>query len=303
MARRAYWTGQIRLSLVTLPVELYTAVKSSASQVDLDQIDRNTGERVHHMNVLEDGTEVHREDIIKGYEVSKGNYVLLEPEEIQQVKLPSSDVFELTHFIDTEKIPMTHLEKPYYAVPKGKGAQEIYGVIRDALKSSGKAGVGQITLRGKEELCALFPYQNGMLVETLRYHMELRDPGEYFAGLGKTKTRSDYLTLAKQLIEQNTTDAETLEEFTDKYHEALMELIEAKQEDRAPEFKVAEKAPDKVIDLMEALRNSLKGGKGSKPKAAKSPARKAPAKRKAAPKQKTKQSPKKTASHKRKKAS
>ncbi|MFO1243364.1 MAG: Ku protein [Rickettsiales bacterium] len=263
MAQRPYWTGQIRLSLVTLPVELFSAVKRSASQIDLDQIDRKSGERVHHMNVLENGKEVSRENIIKGYQVFKGDYVLLEPEEIEQVKLPSSDVFELTHFIDQDKLPLTHIEKPYYALPKGKNAIEIYGVFRDALKATGKVGLGQITLRGKEELCALIPYEKGLLVQTLRYSMEVRDPDEYYGDISSGKTKGEYLSLAKKLIEENSAEPSILDDYTDHYFEALMELIHSKEENRKPEYKTAEKAPDKVIDLMEALRKSLKGGKTS----------------------------------------
>lgn len=295
MAQRPYWTGSIRLSLVTLPVEMFTAVKSSASQVDLDQIDRHSGERVHHMNVLEDGTEVKREDIIKGYQVSKGEYVLLEPDEIKEVRLPSSDIFELTHFIDAASLPVTHIEKPYYVLPKGKNAQEIYGVIRDALKATGKVGVGQIALRGREELCALIPFENGLLIETLRYGAEVREADEFYHGIPTTKSKGDYLALAKKLIEQNSAEPEVLQKYTDNYHEALMELIHSKEEDRSPEYKTAEKAPDKVIDLMEALRKSLKGGgtpkkapaKSAKPRSGKTKPAKKPAKaKKAAPKRK-----------------
>ena len=286
MASRPYWSGQIRLSLVTLPVQLYSAVKHGASTVDLDQIDRKTHERIHHQNVLEDGTPVEREDIVKGYKVSKGHYILLEQEEIDQVKLPSSDVFALEHFIDIADLPLTHIEKPYYVVPDTKGQKsggntEIYGVIRDALKATGKAGIGQITLRGREELCALLPYEKGLLVQTLRYAPEVRDPDEFYGDLKAPKAKGEYLDLAKKLIDQHSGEPD-LARFEDHYYEALMELIHAKEEEREPVYETAEAEPDKVIDLMAALRNSLSGGGKSSP-AKKASARK-PATKKAAAK-------------------
>lgn len=263
MAQRPYWTGQIKLSLVMLPVQIYSATQSSTAQIDLDMLDRNTGERVHYKNVLEDGTPVEREDIIKGYEISKGNYVHLEPEEIQGVKLPSSDVFELEHFVDLAELPLPYIEKPFYVVPNGKNAQEIYGVIRDALKSTQKAGLGQITIRGKEELCALIPYENGLLVETLRYAPEVRDSEDFYTTVKAGKSRGEYLDLAKKLMEKNSGEFKPAM-FKDHYYEALMELINSKKQKRKPQYKVAEAPPDKVINLMDALRGSLNGGKKSK---------------------------------------
>ena len=305
MPSRPYWTGQIRLSLVTLPVQLFSAVRSGASSVDLDQIDRNSGERIHHQNVLEDGTAVEREDIVKGFKLSGGDYVLLEQDEIEKVRLSSSEVFELVHFIDREDLPVPHLEKPYYAVPDGKGTGEIYGVIRDALKATGKVGIGQIALRGREELCALMPHEDGLMVEILRYVPEVKEAEEFFSGIKAPKARGEYLDLAKKLIEQNS-GKPNLAQFEDHYHTALMELIHSKEEDRAPVYATAEKAPDKVIDLMAALRNSLKGGvstkgKGATKAAAKS-AKKAPAKKPAAKKAATAKPTARKAAAKRKRA-
>ena len=186
--------------------------------------------------------------------------MLLEQEEIQDVKLPSSDVFELEHFVDLEALPMPYIERPFYVLPSGKNAQEIYGVIRDALKATGKAGIGQITVRGKEALCALIPYENGLLIETLRYAPEVRDFEEFYATVKTGKTRSEHLDLAKKLIEQNSGDFKP-DMFKDHYYEALMELIESKKQKRKPRYKTAKDAPDKVINLMDALRGSLSGSK------------------------------------------
>jgi DNA end-binding protein Ku len=168
----SFWTGQIRISLVTLAVQLLPATKRT-SQMALHELHRPTGERIHHQDVLENGKPVKDSDIVKGYEYAKGEYVLLEQKEIDAVKLPSSDELELIHFIDVDALPVIRLERPYFVVPDGKKSDEIYHVIAESLKESNKAGIGQITLRGREELCAIMALEHGLVLETLRYDMEL----------------------------------------------------------------------------------------------------------------------------------
>ncbi|MBV8939712.1 MAG: Ku protein [Alphaproteobacteria bacterium] len=255
MAPRPYWSGQIRISLVFLPVQVYNATLRSAS-IPLRELSRDTGERIHHRNVTASGEEVDSDDIVKGYEYEKGQYVLLEDEDLEKVKLPSSDTLELVEFVDADSIPLIHYERPYYVLPNGKNAGEIYTVIRDALREAGKVGIGQIALRGREELVALSPLENGLLMETLRYPQELRNPREFFEDIDTKKASSDYVALARELIKRNSGKLD-MSRFHDHYHEAMQELINSRIEHRKPQFAKAKAPPTKVVNLMDALRQSL----------------------------------------------
>ena len=281
MATRPYWSGKIRIALVFLPVNVYTATKR-ASQVPMHEFERKSLSRVRRMNVTESGDEVERDDIIKGYELDSGDYVFLEKEEIDAVKLPSSDTLELIQFVPTADLSPLYLERPYFVTPEGKTGDEIYGVLRDALIKSNRIGIGQITLRGKEELCAVMPYEKGLMLQTLRYPKELRKSEDFFDDIPKTKPSSDYVALAQELIKRNSGPLD-LDKFDDHYHEALLELIESKKQHRKPVYKKADEPKGNVIDLMDALRKSL-GKAGGKPAAAKAPAKKAPSKKPAAKK-------------------
>ena len=261
MAGRPYWSGQIRISLVSFPVNLRSALKRGSS-IPLHEVDRESGERIRHLNVTESGKEVEYSDIIRAYDADNDQQVLLEPEEIKSIRLPSSDALELGTFVDVAAIPVERYERPYFVLPDGKDAEEIYSVILQAMSESHKAGIGQITLRGREELCALLPGQGGLMLETLRYDRELLDGTDIFPDLGKRKPRNDYVELAEQLISKNATEAD-FSGFHDRYHEALLELIKAKQAHRRPNLPKAAKQPEKVVDFMDALRRSLdKQGRG-----------------------------------------
>ncbi len=253
MAARPYWTGQIRISLVSFPVTLVSALRQSR-QIKLHEIDRETGERIRHRNVNEGGEEVDRENIIKAYDTGDG-IVTLEPQEIADIKLPSSDTLKLDTFVKIGDIPLSMFERPYFVLPDGKAAEEIYAVIHKALLSSGKAGIGQITLRGREELCAVIPVKKGLMLNTLRYQDEVVDEEDILPDL-TIKLKSDYVALAHQLIEKNTV-VPGFEKFHDHYHEAFLELIDAKKAHRKPVYAKATKPGAKVVDFMDALRKSL----------------------------------------------
>ena len=275
MAGRPYWSGQIRISLVSFPVNLRSALKRGSS-IPLHEVDRESGERIRHLNVTESGKEVEYSDIIRAYDADNDQQVLLEPDEIKAIRLPSSDALELGTFVDVAAIPVERYERPYFVLPDGKDAEEIYSVIHEAMSESRKAGIGQITLRGREELCALLPEQGGLMLETLRYDRELLDGADIFPDLGKRKPRNDYVELAEQLISKNATDAD-FSGFHDRYHEALLELIKAKQAHRKPNLPKAAKQPEKVVDFMDALRRSLDkqgGGSGRRRHASTKPQRK-----------------------------
>jgi DNA end-binding protein Ku len=274
MAGRPYWSGQIRISLVSFAVTLRSALKRG-SQIPLHEVDRESGERIRHLNVTESGKEVEYSDIIRAYDAGDQKEVLLEPDEIKAIRLPSSDALELGAFVDMASIPVERYERPYFVLPDGKDAEEIYAVIHKALADEGRAGIGQITLRGHEELCALLPAQGGLMLETLRYDRELLEGSDIFPDISGRRLKSDYVELANQLIEKNAAKPD-FSAFHDRYHEALRELIEAKQAHRKPHLPKGGKRPEKVVDFMDALRRSLeqKGGGHGRRHASAKPRRK-----------------------------
>ena len=289
MAVRPYWSGQIRLSLVSLPVSIYPAL-SRSKQIPLHEIYRKTGERVHHQNTV-DGEEIDREDIVKGYEIEKGEYVILEPEEIKAIKIPSKKILEITQFVDKGAIDAIYYETPYFVTPEGKGGEDAFTVIRDALRLSGMVGLGQLAIAGRERLCAIKPCGSGIMLETLRYEDEIRESDPYFGDIDSGAVDKEQLSLAKELIKRKTASFKP-EKFHDHYKQALQELIDSKREHRKPREVVEEPRAGKVINLMDALRKSLKE-KEAKPavkKTAAKPASKAVAKpktKKPTPRKKT----------------
>lgn len=280
MALRPYWSGNIRLSLVSLPVNVYAAL-SRSRQIPLHEIYRKTGQRVHHQNVVDD-EPVDRDDIIKGYEVEKGEYVLLEPDEIKDLKIPSKKTLEITEFVNADAIDAIYYETPYFVTPNGKSGEDAFIVIREALRAAGKVGIGQLAIGGRERLCAIKPCGSGIMLETLRYEEEIRKSDPYFGDIEKGKVDKEQLDLAKELIKRKTSTFKP-EKFHDHYKEALQELIDSKLEHRKPREVIEEKPAGKVVNLMDALRKSLKGDNDNKPtkKIAKKTAAKKPARKKA----------------------
>jgi DNA end-binding protein Ku len=266
MALRPYWSGQLRLSLVSLPVDVYAALNRSR-QIPLHEIYRPTSQRVRHQNVV-DGMPVDREDIVKGYEVEKGEYVILEPEEIKKLKLPSKETLDIVQFVPASSIDMIYFETPYFVTPDGKAAEDAFVIIREALRESKKVGIGQLVIGGRERLCALRPCGSGLVLETMRYEDELRKSDPYFADIGKHKIDKEQLALAKELIKRKTA-AFKPEKFHDHYREALRELIDAKLQHRKPREVVEEKPAGNVINLMDALRKSLREKEGAAPEKSK----------------------------------
>lgn len=263
MAIRPYWSGQLRLSLVSLPVDVYPALNRS-KQIALHEIYRPTNQRVRHQNVV-DGKEIDREDIVKGYEVEKGEYVILEPEEIKKLKLPSKETLDIVQFVPADSIDILYFETPYFVAPDGKSAQEAFVIIREALRQSKKIGLGQLVIAGRERLCAIRPCGSGILLETLRYEDELRKSDTYFDDIEKVSLDKEQLDLAKELIKRKSATFKP-EKFHDHYREALRELIDAKLQHRKPREVVEERPAGNVINLMDALRKSLRDKGASAPK-------------------------------------
>ena len=286
MPARPIWRGQIRLALVSIPVELYPATRSGA-QIQFHQVHEPTGKRIKYEKVVPGVGPVDRDEIVKGYEVSKGHYVLLDPEEIESVKLESRKTLDLVQFVDEDEIDATYFDKPYYVVPADDLAEEAYVVLRDALKAAKKAGVGQLAMRGQEYVVALKPCGRGILLETLRYADEVHKSSGFFRDIGDHKPDPDLLDMASMLIERKAGEFDP-KEFHNRYVDALHRLIEEKQKKKGEkiiEDPDADAPPPKgsnVIDLMAALKKSLgdeKRGKASEGKPKKAAAKKTSAKK------------------------
>ncbi len=278
MAARAYWQGQIRLALVSIPVEIYSATKSGAA-VSFRQIHEPSGKPISYEKVVTGMGPVDVDEIVKGYEVSKGEYVLLEQDEIDAVKLESKKTLELTQFVDASEIDVLYYEKPYFVVPADDLADEAFIVLREALRRTKKVGLGQLAMRGREYVVSLKPCGRGMVLETLRYADEVHKAQGYFREIPDDKPDAELLDLAEALIDRKTSTFDP-QEFHDRYVDALKGLIERKRKAHGKkiieEKDTGEAKGSNVVDLMAALRKSM-GDKAA-------PAKKEPAAEKAAAK-------------------
>jgi DNA end-binding protein Ku len=260
MAARAYWQGQIRLALVSIPVEIYSATKSGAS-ISFKQIHEPTGKPIHYEKVVTGVGPVDVDEIVKGYEVSKGEYVLLEQDEIDAVKLESKKTLELTQFVDQSEIDVLYYEKPYFVVPADDLAEEAFIVLREALRRSKKVGLGQLAMRGREYVVSLKPCGRGMVLETLRYADEVNKAQNYFREIPDDKPDPELLDLAAALIDRKTAPFDP-QEFHDRYVDALKALVERKRKAHGEKIiedsdKPGAKSGSNVVDLMAALKKSM----------------------------------------------
>lgn len=260
---RPVWTGQIRLSLVSLPVRLYSATESAA-KLSFRQIHEPTGKRIRYEKVVPGIGPVDKDEIVRGFEFDKDEYVLLSDEEIDEVKIEAKKTLNLVQFVDACEIDPIYFDRPYYVAPDGELAEEAFAVVRDALRRTRKVGLGQLVMRGREYVGALKPCAQGMLLETLRFEEELRKTDPYFAEIPEVKPDSEMTTLAEELIERKTApfDASV---FEDRYTAALRELVEQKLKGKTGRVVVGEETAGggEVVDLMAALRKSL--GEEAKP--------------------------------------
>ena len=253
---RAYWKGFLRLSLVSIGVNLYNAV-DSRSEISFRQIHKPSGRRVNYEKVVQGIGKVENADIAKGYEVDADTYVLLEPEEIEAIKLESKRTIDLVQFVDAKEIDYRYFERPYFLVPADAMAGEGYAVIRDALRKTGKIGLAQLTIAGREWLVGVAPLGDGLVMEMLRYAGELKDPADYFDEVPTAKPDKEMVDLAVQLIEKKS-EPFAASKYQDHYATALRELVQDKLKGRkivAPH----EERPQgsNVVDLMEALKRSI----------------------------------------------
>lgn len=268
MAARAYWQGQIRLALVSIPVEIYSATRSGA-RISFNQIHQPSGKRIAYEKVVPGIGPIDRDEIIKGYELSKGEYVLLDDAEIDAVKIESKRTLELVQFVDSCEIDPLYFEKPYYVAPQDELAEEAFIVLREALRKAKKVALGQLSIRGAEKLVALKPCGKGLLLETLRYADEVHKGQQFFTGIDNAKPKKELLDLATALIEQRSAPFDA-SEFHDRYVDALRKLIDKKAKAKSKKLileDVEEAGSGKggnVIDLMAALKKSVGTPKADK---------------------------------------
>ncbi|MEE4454287.1 Ku protein [Novosphingobium resinovorum] len=265
MPARAYWKGQIRLALVSIPIEVYPATRSGAA-ISFHQIHEPSGKRIRYEKVAPGVGPVDRDEIIKGFEVSKGSYVLLDEEEIEAVKIESRKTLELVQFVDADEIDVLYYEKPYFVIPADDLAEEAYTVLREALRKTRKVGLGQLAVRGREQLVSIKPCGRGLVMEALRYADEVHKAQGYFRDIEDAKPDAGLLDLATTLIDKKTAPFKPAE-FHDRYVDALHRLIDKKAKSKSNKriLEDVEQASGKgnVIDLMAALKKSVEGGKAA----------------------------------------
>jgi len=284
MAARPTWQGHLKLSLVTCPVALYTAT-SSASDVRFHLINPDTHNRIRMVPTDPDAGPVERSHLVRGYEVSKDEYVLFDDADFDKVRLDSTKTISIDKFVDESDIDRLYWDDPFFVVPEKGAGVEAFAVIRDAMQKQGKVALGQLVLRGKERQLALEVRGKGLVAYTLRAHDEVRDADDYFDDIPKVKADADMVEIAARIIAQKEADFDPTA-FKDRYDDALRDMIKAKTKGGKGLVDVAEPDDTNVIDLMAALKNSLKGSaSGARKPAAKKPASKSTSK--SAPRKKT----------------
>ena len=266
MAGRPYWSGQLKISLVSFGIQLFPATNPE-SGVTFHQIDRATGQRIRHLNVVDDESPVDNSEIVKGYEYSKGKYLVIEPDEIAKLRIETKNVIDVKQFVALSELAPALFEKPYFVVPEPKESADAFVVVRKAMEETEKAALGEIAFGGREHLVAIAvpPDRSdpGLMAYMLRYEDELREGAQYFSdlsGLRKTEIDKKQLAMATQLIESYSHHL-NLGVFKDDYEAALRKLIDAKQKKVPLPLEDETPKPTKVINLMDALRDSVSQAK------------------------------------------
>jgi DNA end-binding protein Ku len=269
VAPRAYWKGYLKLSLVSCPIALFPAT-SEREKISFHQVNKDTGHRIRYKKVdAETGDEVDNADIVKGYEIAKGEYIELEPDELEAVAIDSKHVIDIDEFVPRNEIDELYLRDPYYIVPDGEVGQQAFAVIRDAIRKEGMVALGKVVFTSREHIIALEARGKGMLGVTLRYPYEVRDEAEYFDTIEDEKIPKGMIDLAIHIVETKTGHFKP-QQFKDDYEDALEDLLRRKQKGEKIE-RPKERAPSNVINLMDALRQSLKAGGGSARRSASRP--------------------------------
>jgi len=261
MAPRAYWKGYLKLSLVSCPIALFPA-SSEREKISFHQLNRESGHRIKYKKVdAETGEEVESADIIKGYEVAKGDYIELTPEELEAVAIESKRIIDIDKFVPKDEIDELYLNNPYYIVPDGEVGQQAFAVIREAIRKEGMVAIAKIVFTSREHIIALEARDKGLLGITLRYPYEVRKADDYFEDVPNEKIPKDMLELASHIVSTKTGHFDP-DEFEDRYEDALKDLLKRKQEGK-PIERPEKREPTNVVNLMDALRRSVEAGGAS----------------------------------------
>jgi Ku protein len=258
MAVRAYWKGYLKLSLVTCAVALYPA-SSKAEKTRFHQINKKTGHRLRQQMVDEEtGRVVDKVNKGRGYELVKGKFVEIEAQEIEAIEFENTHTIEIDKFVPQEEIDKRYYERPYYIVPDGKSGEEAFSVIRDAMKDKGRVALAGIIFANRQHILAVEPWGKGMLGTTLRFDYEVRDESEFFKGIGSHRVPKEMINLASHILDTKAGHFDPAK-FKDEYELALRKLVKRKAAGKSIEAPPAQEDRSNVIDLMEALRQSVKG--------------------------------------------
>jgi DNA end-binding protein Ku len=274
---RPYWKGYLKLALVSCPIALHAAC-STAERIALRQINKATGNRVRQQLIDEETREpVAPEHKGRGYEVAKGQYLIVEDAELDAIEIESTHTIEIDSFVPRAQIDQRFLDTPYYITPSEPVGQETFAVIREAMRGKGMVALGRLVLSKRERVIALQAYDKGVLGTTLRYPYEVRTAEDYFCDLPELTIAPDMLTLAEHILDRKVGEFDPAT-FRDRYEQALLTHLKAKQAGAVPERKQTFAAPQRVVNLMEALRRSVaadtKGAAPRKVGAAAAPTRK-----------------------------
>jgi DNA end-binding protein Ku len=276
MAPRAYWKGSLKLSLVSCPVALYPA-STSVEKTRFHMINKETGNRLKQQMVdAETGDIVESDQKGRGYELKKGEYVEVEKEELEAVQIESNHTIDIDSFVPSDEIDKRYLDHPYYIVPDGKAGVDAFAVIRDAMKDKDRVALARIVLTSREHVIAIEPLGKGLLGTTLRFPYELRDENDYFDDIKSPKISKDMIELASHILDTKAAHFDP-SKFRDEYENALKALVRRKASGKTIKVTERETKPDNVVNLMDALKASLKGGSPAKRHA--SASRRAPARR------------------------
>jgi DNA end-binding protein Ku len=272
MAPRAYWKGYLKLSLVSCPIALYPAA-SSSERVSFNRINKKTGHRLKQQLVdAETGQPVDKEDVGRGYEVGKGQYIQVEDTEIDSIKIESTHTIDIDRFVPRAEIDDRYLDTPYYIAPTDQVGQEAFSVIRDAIREKSLVALARVVLSRREHVIMLEAFDKGLLGTTLRYAYEVRDKAGYFEDIPDLKLPTEMKELAGHIVSSKSGHFDPTQ-FQDHYENALVDLLRAKQAGRIAEPAKEEPAPQRVINLMDALRASIGADTQKKPAAASTKAR------------------------------
>lgn len=264
MLPRAYWKGSLKLSLVTCPVALYPA-STSVEKTRFHMINRETGNRLKQQMVdSETGEVVEADQKGRGYEISKGEYLPVEKDELEAIQIESSHTIDIDSFVPREEIDRRYLDHPYYLVPDGKAGIDAFAVIRDAMKDQDRVALARIVLTNREHVITIEPLGKGLLATTLRYDYEVRDEEDFFSDIKSPKISKDMVELAAHILDTKAGHFDP-KNFKDEYEMALKALIKNKAAGKPIKAPERAEKPDNVISLMDALQRSLKAGGGSRP--------------------------------------